>query len=1263
MSSKSASSSSERERIKVFVRCRPHSESETIEDPSCKSCLEIRGKDIKVYRSALPTKSFTFDGIFGPEVTQEEVFNTVAIEAIDDVFKGYHATILVYGQTGTGKHTLSNIDENNSIQNGLIPRSVQEIFKRIKNDNDHEYSVRMSYLQIYMETLQDLLQPESKSLQIREDPEGNIYVSGLSNREMGNFEDCIKYYKEGDVNRTTALTKMNATSSRSHACVIINVQKRGKLNGTEAVEGLDKKKVTSANLFLVDLAGSERLKKTEAEGIRKKEANYINLSLTTLGLVVHSLEANHPHIPFRDSKLTRLLQDSLGGNGKTRIVVTIAPNEANCQETVGSLLFGERAMNVKTTAKVNESIDYKALCVKLKAQLETLEGKYSELEEDYLDVTHDNDKMDLEIESLIDENKSLKKQIKILEKEQIKEKEKIVSLMKGDLADLEKQHEIQIKELNQRIETISIEYAQEYAGKEQKLTEIINKKASEIDRLETTLGDKQSDIDAMTKRIQDLENEVELLTFNNEQLQRDLEITVEQYDKRESELENVQELIEKYEKQVLLLKENITRQQEDFNGEQEALKQTIKGLETKIHEMEAQYSSEKLKLQDDIEELKKLNLLLSLNLEDTSKEHANQQKEWSSEKSELERQIIGLHQTKSDMISQNTSLNLEITNLNNYIQELQQSAVKLGDEWDNEMNNLLKIIQVQEKVIRHHQEQFKHHLICQISNETIIDGMIRHNQSTEMMCMELRLQLEQSESESDLLRQKLEEVYLKSCEVFRTSMNRHIDQKIKKGTEKFGKRLHDLSKEGQFIQLFSKKESILTKKSQAQTPEEIASDTLNYMIWALEYTSPSCGTLSNMQLSDEKTLDIINSLLEESERRVKSSNKDIAKHKDEIDNIWRHINKTLLTLVENNHEHNVNYINNIINDEKYLELIELQEKASALEGIDIDFIAPSNIQDLSEETIHVLQKLGDKFKQDFDTINLYSNWLAVGGAFLNTLIECEDANYHALLYLTHELLHLLHTTRNLLFLFDSSERETIVYKLSLHGCASKLSQFISSAEEVKREMEERVQQYENLRRSTDAALIIQRFYRRYKKRKQEAILLKQKQESEAVFLKQKQELAEQSRHQLLKIQELQMSEMNFKAEIEKQTAKTGRMLLKQSLLELDNIFNAMKEYFLYGEDDDMPVSPSSSRPSTPTSSPLQERSRALSTSPPNPLKENFGGRGRLSSGQSRAFSNAFNDKDLEELHSSLASRDSSSKVSPTARRVLIKSLPQGITKK
>nr|CAG4711575.1 unnamed protein product [Naegleria fowleri] len=111
MSSKNTpSSSSERDRIKVFVRCRPHSESEATEDPSCKSCLDIRGKEIKVFRSALPTKSFTFDGIFGPEATQEEVFNAVSIEAIDDVFKGYHATILVYGQTGTGK-TVSRINK------------------------------------------------------------------------------------------------------------------------------------------------------------------------------------------------------------------------------------------------------------------------------------------------------------------------------------------------------------------------------------------------------------------------------------------------------------------------------------------------------------------------------------------------------------------------------------------------------------------------------------------------------------------------------------------------------------------------------------------------------------------------------------------------------------------------------------------------------------------------------------------------------------------------------------------------------------------------------------------------------------------------------------------------------------------------------------------------------------------------------------------------------------------------------------------------
>jgi hypothetical protein len=238
-----------------------------------------------------------------------------------------------------------------------------------------------------------LLNPENKNLQIREDPEQGIYINGICKVDVRSAEECMQYFQQGDENRTTALTKMNATSSRSHACLILSLEARSKTVVVDE-EGSTFQKMTRANLFLVDLAGSERLKKTQASGIRKDEAKYINLSLSTLGIVIHSLEANHSHVPFRDSKLTRLLQDSLAGNGKTRIIVTIGPAASNVQETVSTLSFGQRAMKVKTSARVNETIDFKLLSAQLQQQLDDYDNRCRQLEEKMVESKAEGERLE-----------------------------------------------------------------------------------------------------------------------------------------------------------------------------------------------------------------------------------------------------------------------------------------------------------------------------------------------------------------------------------------------------------------------------------------------------------------------------------------------------------------------------------------------------------------------------------------------------------------------------------------------------------------------------------------------------------------------------------------------------------------------------------------------------------------------------------------------------------------------------------------------------
>ena len=314
---------------------------------------------------------FSYDAILPPTATQADVYDVAAKPAVKDVLQGYNATLLAYGQTGAGKtFTLSSIQPNAV---GVIPRALQEVFDSISQDSVHAYTVTLSYLQIYCEQIQDLLCPDSgDNLPIRESPSGP-YVPELKQIEVTSLEECLQLLQLGARNRNVAFTELNAHSSRSHAVVVITVVKRPNSpsfhsstaiastssNNNNAVEKKKKQKKTTTvqvgKLYMVDLAGSERLKKSKSTGQRASEAKAINLSLTTLGMCVSArASGTATHIPFRDSKLTRLLQESLGGNARTAMIINVCDALEYAEETLQSLQFGSRAMRVVTQAVVNE---------------------------------------------------------------------------------------------------------------------------------------------------------------------------------------------------------------------------------------------------------------------------------------------------------------------------------------------------------------------------------------------------------------------------------------------------------------------------------------------------------------------------------------------------------------------------------------------------------------------------------------------------------------------------------------------------------------------------------------------------------------------------------------------------------------------------------------------------------------------------------------------------------------------------------------------
>lgn len=244
---------------------------------------------------------------------------------------------------------------------GIIPRAISQIFDHVlRHQEDTEIGVTMSFLQLYRETIQDLLAPAAshcaeENLAIREDPATGFYVEGLQSYMVRSYEEAEALLNLGLENRAIAPTLMNVTSSRSHTVLTINVEQRGAGGGQVQVPGGSGRKVSHvrtvrSKLLLVDLAGSERVRKTVSKGTRLEEAKSINTSLSALGNVIAALaEANVTHVPYRDSKLTKILHDSLGGTASTALIAAIGPAHSNYAETLSTLVFASRCMAVKTT--------------------------------------------------------------------------------------------------------------------------------------------------------------------------------------------------------------------------------------------------------------------------------------------------------------------------------------------------------------------------------------------------------------------------------------------------------------------------------------------------------------------------------------------------------------------------------------------------------------------------------------------------------------------------------------------------------------------------------------------------------------------------------------------------------------------------------------------------------------------------------------------------------------------------------------------------
>ncbi|XP_017559311.1 kinesin-like protein KIF3A isoform X1 [Pygocentrus nattereri] len=365
--------------VKVVVRCRPLNQKEKMMGhKQSVSVDEMRGTITvnKLETPNEPPKTFTFDTVFGPDSKQLDVYNLTARPIIDSVLEGYNGTIFAYGQTGTGKtFTMEGVRAVPELR-GIIPNSFAHIFGHIaKAEGDTRFLVRVSYLEIYNEEVRDLLgKDQMQRLEVKERPDVGVYIKDLSGYVVNNADDMDRIMTLGHKNRSVGATNMNEHSSRSHAIFTITIECSEK-----GVDG--NQHVRMGKLHLVDLAGSERQGKTGATGQRLKEATKINLSLSTLGNVISALvDGKSTHVPYRNSKLTRLLQDSLGGNSKTMMCANIGPADYNYDETISTLRYANRAKNIKNKARINED-PKDALLRQFQKEIEELKRKLEEGEE------------------------------------------------------------------------------------------------------------------------------------------------------------------------------------------------------------------------------------------------------------------------------------------------------------------------------------------------------------------------------------------------------------------------------------------------------------------------------------------------------------------------------------------------------------------------------------------------------------------------------------------------------------------------------------------------------------------------------------------------------------------------------------------------------------------------------------------------------------------------------------------------------------------
>lgn len=549
------------ESVKVAVRCRPLNSKERekgeLEIVSVDQQLNVISvRDPREPESSKP-KTFAFDFAYGQNSTQKQVYDQCASGIVSSVLEGYNGTIFAYGQTGTGKtHTMDG-DRKSSLQKGIMPRAFEHIFTVIKGTEGKQFLVRCSMLELYNEEIRDLLSKSDEKLKIRRTQDGVVLVEGLSNHEVKDAEECLKLLDKGANSKAVASTDMNERSSRSHCIFTVIVE------CSEPRDDGDPH-ITKGKLNLVDLAGSERQKKTNATGKQFKEACSINLSLVTLGNVIQALvEKNSSHVPYRDSKLTILLEDSLGGNAKTMMVAAIGPAGYNYDETKNTLMYADRAKRIKNAPKINEN----PKDAKIREMQEEIEKLKMRLAEGLKNIQGFN-----LTELMAKGGTGHDEQLKLLETKVREEEE-----------ELERQAELERKKIAE-MQNIDKKKRDELLNNLKAKQDLIEKERKEKEAILRDLKEKEERVLVGSKQ-----NEQDMLRYNQEleQMKREMEDKARRQEEMQREIANAQVMAAELNDKMASNKGNIKVKQQTLERMKRAIEQQRGVLERMKDDHEA----------------------------------------------------------------------------------------------------------------------------------------------------------------------------------------------------------------------------------------------------------------------------------------------------------------------------------------------------------------------------------------------------------------------------------------------------------------------------------------------------------------------------------------------------------------------------------------------------------------------------------------------------------------------------------------------------